>query len=95
MADTAKKGQGLSLNAIIVATLALLVLVVLAMIFTGRIGNFTKEARSCSTLGSAGCVTDSSECSGEGQKVMNRYSCPEESPVCCLDITAEKDIELS
>ena len=37
-----KKGQGLSLNVIIVAAIALIVLVVLVMIFTGRIGIFEK-----------------------------------------------------
>ena len=35
-----KKGQGLSLNVIIVAAIALIVLVLLVMIFTGRIGFF-------------------------------------------------------
>lgn len=35
-----KKAQGLSLTTIIVAALALIVLVVLVMIFTGRIGVF-------------------------------------------------------
>ena len=35
-----KKGQGLSLNVIIIAALALIVLVVLVMVFTGRIGVF-------------------------------------------------------
>ncbi len=37
-----KKGQGLSLNVIIVAALALIVLVVLIAVFTGRIGLFTE-----------------------------------------------------
>lgn len=37
-----KKGQGLSLNVIIVAALALIVLVVLVMVFTGRIGIFER-----------------------------------------------------
>jgi len=37
-----KKGQGLSLNVIIVAALALIVLVVLIMVFTGRISVFDK-----------------------------------------------------
>ncbi|MBU0456620.1 MAG: hypothetical protein ABH824_03950 [Nanoarchaeota archaeon] len=45
-----KKGQGLSLNVIIVAALALIVLVVLIMVFTGRIGIFQsgldKESRA-------------------------------------------------
>ena len=35
-----KKGQGLSLNVIIIAALALIVLVVLVVVFTGRIGIF-------------------------------------------------------
>ena len=83
----AKKAQGISLNAIIIATLALLVLVVLAMVFTGRIGIFTKEAKSCDTLGrGALCVSDDSECVGAEQKIMRRNSCPDEMPVCCLSI---------
>ncbi len=35
-----RKGQGLSLNVIIIAALALIVLVVLVAIFTGQIGGF-------------------------------------------------------
>jgi hypothetical protein len=35
-----KKGQGLSLNVIIIAALALIVLVILVAIFTGRLGIF-------------------------------------------------------
>ena len=38
-----KKGQGLSLNTIIVAAIVLIVLVVLWAIFTGRMGDFTKN----------------------------------------------------
>lgn len=38
-----RKGQGLSLNVIIVAALALIVLVILVMVFTGRIGIFQKD----------------------------------------------------
>jgi len=37
-----KKGQGLSLNVIIVAAIALIVLIVLWAIFTGRMGGFSK-----------------------------------------------------
>ena len=38
-----KKGQGLSLNVIIIAVLALIVLVVLVAIFTGRITLFQRD----------------------------------------------------
>ena len=37
-----KKGQGISINVVIIAVLALIVLVVLAVIFTGRIAIFDK-----------------------------------------------------
>ncbi|HLC88525.1 MAG TPA: hypothetical protein VJG49_00665 [Candidatus Nanoarchaeia archaeon] len=37
-----KRGQGLSINVIIIAALALIVLVVLVMIFTGRIAVFDR-----------------------------------------------------
>jgi len=45
-----KKAQGLSMTTIVVAALALLVLVVLALVFTGRMGNFStgvKEVGTC------------------------------------------------
>ena len=40
-----RKGQGLSLNTIIVAAIVLIVLVVLWAIFTGRMGVFTKGVK--------------------------------------------------
>ncbi len=56
-----KKAQGLSLNVIIVAAIALIVLIVLWAIFTGRMGVFTQglqEAEKncddiCKAIGSA------------------------------------------
>ena len=45
-----KKGQSISINTIIVAAIALAVLVVIFLIFTGRLGLFTKgvgEATNC------------------------------------------------
>lgn len=38
--NSSKKGQGISLNVIIIAAIALIVLVVLVMIFTGRMNIF-------------------------------------------------------
>jgi len=48
------KAQGLSINTIIIAAIALIVLVVLVAIFTGRLGLFSKglgEANTCVSLG--------------------------------------------
>lgn len=45
-----KKGQGLSLNTIIIAAIVLVVLIVLWAIFTGRMGVFStglKQVESC------------------------------------------------
>ena len=53
MVKIKKKGQGLSINAIILAAIALIVLVVLVAIFTGRLGLFSKglgEATSCDQI---------------------------------------------
>ena len=41
------KGQGMSLNTIIIAAIVLIVLVVLWSIFTGRMGKFAGEIRKC------------------------------------------------
>ena len=41
-----KRGQGMSLNVVIIAALALIVLVVLVMIFTGRIAIFERGVGS-------------------------------------------------
>ena len=49
-----KKGQGLSLNAIIIAALALIVLVVLVAVFTGQIG---KTKAGIEQVGQAKLVT--------------------------------------
>jgi hypothetical protein len=56
-----KKGQGLSLNTIIVAIVVLIVLVVLIMIFTGYFGSrFTPEVTSCANSGGV-CQADSED----------------------------------
>ena len=77
-----KKAQGISINTIIIAALGLAVLVVLFLIFTGRIGIFSKgvdETQACTSICQAGgkstaqaagpdktCVT--------GQYVAGKYS---------------------
>lgn len=49
MAD--KKGQGISMNMIIIAALALLVLVTISLIFISRTGVFSQQAKSCESAG--------------------------------------------
>ncbi|HIG96668.1 TPA: hypothetical protein HA249_07355 [Candidatus Woesearchaeota archaeon] len=80
-----KKAQGISINVIVIAALALLVLVVLAMIFTGKLGGWTKAQNECSSNGGM-CVGDASQCTGENAQVMSRYTCPNAGEVCCLTL---------
>ena len=51
-----KKAQGLSMTTIVVAALALLVLVVLALVFTGRMGNFASGVKQTTTCEQA-CIS--------------------------------------
>jgi len=86
-----KRGQGLSLNTIIIAIVVLIVLVVLIMVFTGYFGTrFTPELTSCANAGGR-CEYTNTNC---GTDVFNeaivtlRASCPSqteggESGLCC------------
>ena len=65
-----KRGQGLPINTIIVAAIALIVLVVLVAIFTGRLGGFSK--------GVAETITCENSCKAFGMKsdyALNREQC--------------------
>ena len=46
-----KKAQGISINTIIIAAIALIVLVVLVAVFTGRLGGFISGVESCPDKG--------------------------------------------
>ncbi len=50
-----KRGQGMSLNVIIIAILAILVLVVLAVLFTGKTGQLTTKIEK-------GCIENGGQC---------------------------------
>ena len=52
-----KKAQGISINSIIIAAIALLVLVVLAVMFIGRMGIFSATADTCESNGGV-CKAD-------------------------------------
>ncbi len=85
-----KKAQGMSLNVIIIAVLGLLVLVILALVFTGRTGIFVKQVESCQGQ----CVNTNADCTGTYAKVTTG-SCPgpdakpntADDQVCCVQVT--------
>ena len=84
-----KKAQGLPMNVIVIAAIALLVLVVIALIFMGRIGGFSKGVAECQNQGGV-CL---SACGITGyEQYKDEYrpassACAQasaESPVCCI-----------
>ncbi len=81
-----KKGQGLSLNTIIIAAIVLIVLIVLWAIFTGRMGTFTTETKA---------KTEGEECPAENWKdacdpgetiVIASNAEGHPGKVCCKDV---------
>ena len=88
-----KKGQSISINTIIVAAIGLAVLVVLFLIFTGRLGNFTKGVgetascdNSCRALGLSYDQADNKfDCTDikKGTFVGGAYSDVTTPGVCC------------
>ncbi len=81
-----KKAQGLPLNVIIIAAIALLVLVVLAVIFLGRSGGFAESTKSCATQGGQ-CLED---CGNNA--VLPGATCPT-GQTCCLVLEGRNDAE--
>ena len=59
-----KKGQGLSIETIVIAVIVLIVLVVLIMIFTGKIGEWTTQTREVGDIKqfAGGEVSDDGNC---------------------------------
>jgi hypothetical protein len=81
-----KKAQGISINVIIIAAIALLVLVVLSIIFVGRLNIFGVKTTACESVGGTcyvDCPTGTSEYSAGAR-------CPDVEGVkqkCCLAIS--------
>ncbi len=92
-----KKAQGMSMNVIIIAALALIVLVILAVVFMNKIGGFVTETDSCENNGGR-CVYNapagSNPCGEyEAKKSGRSYICPgsdfesdEDNGICCVGV---------
>jgi hypothetical protein len=79
-----KKGAELALNAIIIAVLALLVLLVMAFIFTGKTQIFSQGTDACATK-QGSCVDMAERCSGP---IINAKDCADKDPPqkCCVKV---------
>ena len=86
-----KKAQGLSMNVIIIAALALLVLVVLSVVFIGKTGKWGADIGKCVTNGGiCAAGADRTACEVKGMVYNGVWSCAEETTasVCCIDLTS-------
>lgn len=80
-----KRAQGLSMNLIVMAAIALLILVVLAIIFMGRMGVFGQQVAACKNQGGncrSVCNTDEVEY-GPASDACDTQT-RGETPICCL-----------
>ena len=87
-----KKGQGMSINVIIIAVLALLVLVVLAFIFTGKIGKFSATTADCTKIAGGKCEVDcsylgSNYVQDSSRVCLDNNGDVDTSEVCCVGIS--------
>ena len=80
-----KKGQGLPMNTIVIAAIVLIVMVVLILIFTGRMGGFTQDIQQCTAKGGE-CV--GTEGCAQGNIIDGK--CPG-TQVCCVKIAGTEE----
>ncbi len=84
-----KRAQELSITTIVIAALAVLVLVVLAVVFAGRVGVFAKEVTvNCVSQGGL-CRTSCDQTESQIYKTKENKGlvCPDENPKCCMEQT--------
>ena len=84
-----KKGQGLSMNTIIIAALALLVLIIIALIFTGRVRLFRTGIEDCVNQGGQ-CVLKQ-YCKDSTDRNLKQMNC-DTNYVCCV---TSRNIEIT
>ena len=86
---TSKRGQGLSLNTIIIGLIVLVVLVVLIAIFTGFSERVVKDVTSCESKGGK-CVSGT-DCGSDvfGRTISELDADCEGASVCCPKVITE------
>ncbi len=92
LSGSSKKAQNISINVIIVAALALVVLVIISILTTGRLFSFSKSSHDC--VNNGGICSDYG--CDEGYRQYGNYKCYD-SPssktpndqVCCIPIASE------
>ena len=78
-----KRGQGLPINVIILAIIALVVLAVLIFIFTRNVNTFSGDTQRCSFRGGE-CKEKA--CDSNTQQLIEGTDCKAPKPNCCLTV---------
>lgn len=84
MLKNKRKAQGMPINTIIIAVIALAVLVVLIFIFTGKIKIFSSTLEDCYAR-QGNCKQENPGCGSNEARIPN-VKCPADRPVCCIQI---------
>ena len=80
-----RKAQGLPMNLIVIAAIALVVMVVLVFIFWGRARSFGTSTASCTEK--RGDCKEISMCDGS---IIGQMDCPE-GQICCVSFGTEEN----
>ena len=78
-----KRGQGISINVIIIAAIALLVLVVLSVVFMGRMGTLSSGTADCRNQGGVCADTCGVDDAAGYPTVYTAAECAD-TKVCCI-----------
>lgn len=81
-----KKAE-LAMDMIVMAALALVVLVVLLLFFTGKIGAVNKSLSDCQNQG--GSCIDAEQCNSAYQGSIVNFTCSSGN-VCCISLCAQR-----
>ena len=80
------KGQGISINVIVIAALALLVMVVLAILFISKVGTFGVQSGDCGNKGGS-CFVNACP---TNMLMYTGYNCADTASggkqICCLPV---------
>ena len=86
-----KKAQGISMNVIIIAAIALIVMIVLIAIFTGRIGKFQQEAAAGEERAKEQICATQGTCAASCGEGFREISGPAGGWIDCTDVCCEPD----
>jgi len=86
-----KKAQGISMRFIIIAALAMIVLLVMIIIFSGRIKLFEKGAENCIAKGGKCYNPDEGACGGAIFQTKDPQCTKEGKEYCCMKFVEEEE----